>query len=91
LTLDAPNDAHRLKIGDGTTHYNDLPFIGMGGGAPVGDVVRPSGTSYVLVLADNGNTIVSGSAGAFTLTLPANAAVAFPVGAKIAYTQGAAG
>lgn len=33
LSLDAPDDAHRLKIGDGTTHYNDLPFIGLGGTA----------------------------------------------------------
>lgn len=32
LTLDAVDDSHRLKIGDGTTHYNDLPYVAIGGG-----------------------------------------------------------
>lgn len=81
----------KAKIGDGTTHYNDLPYLATGGGTSAGSVVAPSGTNYTPVLADNGNTIVSGSATAFALTIPADSAVAFPIGAKIAYTQGGAG
>ena len=55
LALDAVDDAHRLKIGDGLTPYNDLAFIGIGGGgAPAGDIVRPVGNAYTFTATDNG-------------------------------------
>ena len=89
LTIDAPDDAHRLKVGDGAAPYNDLPYFG--GGAPVGNVVRPTGNAYTVAATDNGNTIVSGDATSFALTIPTDASVDLPIGAKVAYTQGAAG
>lgn len=42
-----------------------------------------TGTTYTLVLADQSKVISMSNAGANTLTIPANASVAFPVGTKI--------
>lgn len=79
------------KIGDGTTHYVDLPYLQTGGGAPSGGVVRPTGNAYTATAGDNGNTIISSDATGFALTIPTDATAPMPIGAKIAYTQGAAG
>lgn len=43
--------------------------------------------SYTLVLADNGAVVEMASSGALTLTVPANASVAFPVGTVITVVQ----
>lgn len=50
-----------------------------------------SGTSYTLVLADRGKLVELGNANPITLTIPANASVAFPVGTKIDLLQTGAG
>lgn len=39
LTLDAVDDAHRLKIGDGVTHYNDLAYLQIGSAVGTADDV----------------------------------------------------
>ena len=83
--------ARKMKIGDGVTAWNDLPYLAIGGGAPVGDVVRPAGNAYTVAATDNGNTILSGDATGFALTVPTDSSVDLPIGAKVAYTQGAAG
>lgn len=49
------------------------------------------GTTYTLVAADLGKLITCSNAGAITLTVPANATVAFPIGAEVRVMQGAAG
>ena len=46
-----------------------------------------SGTTYPLVLADVGKLVTLANAAAITLTVPTNAAVAFPVGTIIALQQ----
>lgn len=46
-----------------------------------------TGASYTLVLGDNGKFVSLSSASAITLTIPANASVAFPVGAEIDLAQ----
>lgn len=91
LTLDAVDDSHRLKIGNGTTHYNDLPYIATGSGGAVGGIVNTSGSTYTFQLSDVEQTVISGNAAASTFTIPANADAAFAVGARIAYTQGGDG
>ena len=48
-------------------------------------------TSYTLVLADDAKIVDMNSASALILTVPTNAAVAFPVGAQIVIAQGGAG
>lgn len=49
------------------------------------------GTTYTLVLGDNGGDITHTNAGAITTTVPPNSDVPFPVGAKINFYQLGAG
>lgn len=42
-----------------------------------------TGTTYTLVLADQGKLVTCSNAGAITLTVPPNSSVAFPVGAQV--------
>lgn len=50
-----------------------------------------TGTTYTLVLADAGKMVTCSNAAAITLTVPANATVAFPIGTRIDVTQIGAG
>jgi hypothetical protein len=50
-----------------------------------------SGTSYTLTLTDRGGLVTMNNAGANTLTIPVNAAVAFPVGTIVSVIQLGAG
>jgi hypothetical protein len=50
-----------------------------------------TGTSYTLVLTDAGKLITLSNASAITLTVPANASVAFPIGTTIDLAQIGAG
>ena len=50
-----------------------------------------TGTSYTLVLADNGKFVEMNNASANTLTVPLNSSVAFPVGTQISVFQTGAG
>lgn len=50
-----------------------------------------TGTAYTLVLADKGKIVEMNNAGANTLTIPANASVAFPVNSRIDLSQFGAG
>lgn len=50
-----------------------------------------TGTSYTLVLSDNGKMVTLSNASAITLTVPANASVAFAVNAEIDLAQLGAG
>ena len=57
----------------------------------VHSVNAQTGTTYTLVLTDNTKKITMNNASANTLTIPANASVAFPVGTIIGITQIGAG
>ena len=48
-------------------------------------------TTYTLALADNNRLVEIANASAITLTVPTNAAVAFPIGARIEIAQTGAG
>lgn len=50
-----------------------------------------TGTAYTLVLADTGKMVTMSNAAAITLTVPANATVAFPVNTRIDLIQWGAG
>lgn len=50
-----------------------------------------TGTTYTLVLADNGKLVTLSNASAITLTVPTNASVAFPTGAIVNIQQIGAG
>jgi hypothetical protein len=50
-----------------------------------------TGTSYTLALADNHRLVECANAGAIAVTVPADAAVAFPIGARIEIVQAGAG
>jgi flagellar basal body rod protein FlgF len=50
-----------------------------------------TGTAYTLALTDDGRTVTSSNAAAQTVTVPANATVAFPIGTEIAVLQAGAG
>jgi hypothetical protein len=50
-----------------------------------------SGTTYTLALVDAGTVIEFSNAGAVTLTVPANATIAFPVGSLVGLLQYGAG
>ena len=50
-----------------------------------------TGTSYTLALADNHRLVECANAAAITVTVPTNAAVAFPLGARIEIAQTGAG
>ena len=67
------------------------PGAGGGGGGGGGGVFRPPGSAYAVAATDDGKTLISGDATSFALTLPSDATVSIPIGAKIAYAQGAAG
>ena len=46
-----------------------------------------TGTTYTLVLTDEGKTVTSSNTSAQTITVPPNSSVAFPIGAEILVTQ----
>jgi len=50
-----------------------------------------TGTTYTLVLTDDGNYVRMGNAAANTLTVPPNSSVAFTTGTQIAVRQTGAG
>ncbi len=74
-------DTKQVFIGDGT---NKL-FVG--GPEPINTQVA----SYVLAMSDLGGIVEMNAAGANTVTVPANATVAFPLGTRILIVQVGAG
>ena len=50
-----------------------------------------TGTTYTFVLADRGKLVTAANASAITITVPANATVAYPIGSQIAVMQTGAG
>lgn len=62
-----------------------------GGGLSAPTVNAQTGTSYTLVLTDANNVVTMSNASANTVTIPANSAVAFPVGTVISVIQLGAG
>lgn len=59
LVLDATDDAHRMKIGDGATRYNDLPYLAIGGGSGGGVQSIVAGTNVSVDATDPAHPIVN--------------------------------
>ena len=57
----------------------------------IDDVNTQTGTSYTLVLTDAGKQVTMSNASASTLTVPANASVAFVIGTRISVINLGAG
>ncbi len=64
---------------------------GAAGAVNVAGINDQTGTSYTLVLGDNGKDVRCTNAGAITLTVPPNSTVAFPIGSVVLFSQGGAG
>lgn len=85
-TIFFSNNSERLRI---ENNGRIKVFTGNVLEAPV--VTNAQTSSYTLVLADAGKLIEMNSASAMTLTIPADASVAFPVGTKIDILQTGSG
>lgn len=64
---------------------------GISGGFDSTYTINQQVASYVLVLGDRGRLVEMGSGSPLTLTVPANASVAFPIGTNITVLQTGAG
>jgi hypothetical protein len=98
--------AARTALGLGTIATQAASAVAITGGTIDGTTIgattpaaiqgyRPAdaqtGTTYTLVLADDGKIVTLSNASAITLTIPTNASVAFPVGAEVDLAQLGAG
>ena len=99
-------DTGKVKIGDGTTAWTSLAYIGAGDVTLTGTQTLTNKTltapiitiatnaqaaSYTLVLTDQSDLVEISNASANTLTVPLNSSVAFPVGTTITILQTGAG
>lgn len=87
----APNDGLGDPLRDAFDKANDN-FTELYTAAALGISINfQTGTTYTLDLADANNVVVLTNGAAITLTIPTNAAEAFPVGTVIELHQGGAG
>jgi hypothetical protein len=99
-------DTGKVKIGDGTTAWTSLAYIGAGDVTLTGTQTLTNKTltapiitlatnaqaaSYTLVLTDQSDIVEISNASANTLTVPLNSSVAFPTGTTITILQTGAG
>ena len=104
IVFDAAGDANATRptqASDKTViwfnHGDVLPVnmgsfdIAIGQGFGVANINTQTGAAYTLALSDAGFSIDTDSVAANTVTIPANAAVSFPVGTVISVTQLGAG
>lgn len=85
----------KLKIGDGTTPWNSLPYLAMGSSsAPVGQLAGlndQTGASYTVAASDSGKDIRCTYATAFTLNIDTQANVPVAANFWALMSQGGAG
>ena len=99
-------DTGKVKIGDGTTAWTSLAYIGAGDVTLTGTQTLTNKTltapiitiatnaqaaSYTLVLTDQSDLVEISNASANTLTVPLNSSVAFPIGTTVTILQTGAG
>tara|TARA_R100000988_G_scaffold20511_1_gene10073 strand:- start:560 stop:1147 length:588 start_codon:yes stop_codon:yes gene_type:complete len=89
-------DGSAQKIGIGTAAPGEkLSVVGniSATGAMISQIAlnAQTGTTYTLVIGDQGKLITLSNGSAITLTIPPNSSVAFPIGTEITLTQLGAG
>lgn len=100
-------DTGKVKIGNGSTAWTSLSYIGAGDVTLTGvqtltnkTLTAPiitlatnaqTGTTYTLVLTDQSDIVEMNNASSNTLTIPLNSSVAFPTGTVITVLQTGAG
>jgi hypothetical protein len=93
-TLQYTDTAGWFTLDSSATKVGPTGPTGATGAAGAVNVVAmndQTGTSYTLVLTDNGKDVRCTNAAAVTLTVPPNSSVAFPVGSVVLFSQGGAG
>ena len=85
-TLKATNLQHASSSVVNATLNSDGTMVGMR--PPIN---AQTGTTYTLVIGDDGKMVTCANASAITLTVPPNADVAFPTGAMVDVVQTGAG
>lgn len=85
------SDTGKLKIGDGVTAWNTLPYSQAGSSDALTGINEQTGTTYTLVLADATKGVRMTNAATCALTIPANASVALPLYVALPIFQGGAG
>ena len=84
VSLNNPADNQVLTYDTGTAKWQNATSGGY-------IINAQTGTSYTLTLADTNKFITFSNAGAISLTVPTNAAVAYPIGSSIKFAQIGAG
>ena len=99
-------DTGKVKIGDGSTAWTSLSYIGAGDVTLTGTQTLTNKTltapiitiatnaqaaSYTLVLTDQSDLVEISNSSANTLTVPLDSSVAFPIGTTITILQTGAG
>jgi len=84
------------KVGIGTTDPSTALHVGGtitcdDGIHTITPLTSDTSTAYTLVIGDQGNMVSLSNASAVALTIPANSAVAFPIGTEISIFQAGAG
>lgn len=80
------NNLDEPTVGAGAASWTEVPVY-----ATPKTPNAQTGTTYTLALADVSKVVTLTNAGAVTLTVPANASVAFPIGTRITVIQGGTG
>ncbi len=76
-------DTGKLKIGNGSTAWTSLDYFP----SPNLSTNAQTGTTYTLVLGDNGKLVEMNNGSSNTLTVPLNSSVAFAIGSNITILQ----
>ena len=93
--------SQRAALSLGTIATQAAAAVALTGGTLAGVTISTSkwrsslntqtGTSYTLVITDEGKIVETNNAAANTVTIPPNASVAFPIGSRVDITQFGAG
>tara|TARA_B100000131_G_scaffold155252_1_gene150722 strand:- start:3155 stop:4153 length:999 start_codon:yes stop_codon:yes gene_type:complete len=85
LTITGTDGQTALAVADGNVTITDKLTVSGGLEAPLG--VENKTGNYTMVLADAGKCITMNSGSNYTLTIPANGSVAYPVGTTLTFVR----
>ncbi|MBO59911.1 MAG: hypothetical protein CL440_06875 [Acidimicrobiaceae bacterium] len=85
LTITGTDGQTALAVADGNVTITDKLTVSGGLEAPLG--VENKTGNYTMVLADAGKCITMNSGSNYTLTIPANSSVAYPVGTTLTFVR----